>query len=125
MPTKRLRVRGPRDGLNGRVEQETRFATMTANGTIKTKRLIQRKRAHRVTEFLAHREPEGPTGQAHEAIVNGTITTPQTATVELTQAKRLNERSGGHGPSFIGEPPHGRFPTRRKDHAPTTRARAV
>ena len=47
--------------------------------------------------------------QAHEAIVNGTITTPQTATIELTQAKRLNERSGGHGA----------VPTRRKDHAPS------
>ena len=44
-PTKRLRARGPRDGghLNGRVEQETRFATMTANGTIITKRSRRRE----------------------------------------------------------------------------------
>ena len=42
------------------------------------------------TEVLAHREPEGPTGQrssAHESIVNETITTPKTTTVELTPTK--------------------------------------
>ena len=75
---------------------------MAANKTIISRRLIHRRRAHRRRLSFLHTENlevqlVKAAHQAHEAIVNGTITTPQTMTVELTQVKRLNERSGGHG----------------------------
>ena len=77
---KRLRVRD-RGRHNGRVEQETRFATMAANRTIIPKRLIHGKRAHRRRLSFLHTENlqaqlVKAAHQAHEAIVNGTITTP-------------------------------------------------
>ena len=96
---------------------------MAANRTIISKRLIHGKRAHRRRLSFLHTEnlQAQLAHQAHEAIVNGTITTPQTAAVELTQTKRLNERSGGsrRRRSSASRPLAVSPPTGRKDHAPS------
>ena len=73
---------------------------MVANRTIMTKRLIHRKRAHRRRLSFLHTENLQFVKAAR-------------------QAKRLNERSGGHGAVFMGEPPLGHFPTGSEDHAPS------
>ena len=62
--------------------------------------------------------------QAHEGIVNRTITTPQTTTVELTQTECMNQRGGVAVPSFTGEPLPGRFPDRDKGSCTTQRGLA-
>ena len=74
------------------MEQEIRLATKTANKAIIPERLVNGKSAHQERLSFVHAynleaELVEAAHQTHEAIVNRTITTPQTTAVELTQAK--------------------------------------
>ena len=99
-----------------RVEQETRLATIAANRATTSERLVNGNLKAQLVK-AAH--------QAHEAIVDRTITTPQTTAVELTQIECMNERRGGHGAVVHRRAALGRFQTETEDHAPRNEACAV
>ena len=108
---------------NGRVEQATRLATIASNRAIIAARLVTRECANQGRLSFLHTwnlktQLVQATHQTHEAIMDGTITTPQATAVELTQTNCMNWRNGGHGASFIWEPLPDRFPTETEDHGP-------